>query len=110
MSAYHGRKAPNMSQYLRDLNTISPQDSTGNGDAPIDIQDELSFFANTQFYDLDSGQNTDFQAPPVKPHAAASQQASTPEDPSTVMGEMSSIDFMNGESAAIFFFSFLARL
>ncbi|KAF4125833.1 Basic region leucine zipper [Geosmithia morbida] len=90
MPPYSGRKGPNMSQYLRDLNAVSPQDAAG--DDGIEIQEDLSFFANTQFYDLDSGQNTDYQAPPVKPEAVSQAP-----EPTSVMGEMSSIDFMNGE-------------
>lgn len=90
MPPYSGRRGPNMSQYLRDLNAVSPQDATA--DDSIEIHDDLSFFANTQFYDLDSGQNTDYQAPPVKPDAVTQAP-----EPASVMGEMSSIDFMNGE-------------
>ncbi|KFH44803.1 Regulatory protein cys-like protein [Hapsidospora chrysogenum ATCC 11550] len=96
MSTYNGRRGPNVSQYLRDLNTISPQDTTG--DDSFNMEENLSFFTNTQFFDLDSGQNTDFQAPPpVKPDAVATPAPSTTEDPASVMGDISNMDFMNGE-------------
>ena len=97
MSTYNGRSGPNVSQYLRELNTISPQDTTG--DDSFNMEENLSFFTNTQFFDLDSGQNTDFQAPPpVKPDAVATPAPSSTEDPASVMGDISNMDFMNGES------------
>lgn len=96
MSTYNGRKAPNVSQYLRDLNHVSPQDTAG--DDSFSVGDDLSFFTNTQFFDLDSGQNTDFQAPPAKPDAAVATPApSSTEEPGSVMGDISHMDFMNGE-------------
>ena len=97
MSTYNGRRGPNVSQYLRDLNAISPQDSTNN-DENFNMEDSLSFFTNTEFFDLDSGQNTDFQAPPVKPDVVATPAPSSTEDPASVMGDISSLDFMNGET------------
>ena len=99
MSNYNGRRGPNVSQYLRDLNTISPQDTTG--EENFNMEDELSFFTNTQFFDLDSGQNTDFQAPPVKPDPVATPAGSSTEDPASVMGDISNMDFMNGELGGI---------
>ena len=92
MANYHGRKAPNVSQYIRDLNAISPQDNSPR-DEGFNLDDELFTFTNTQFFDLDSGQNTDFQAPPAKPDPAATPVA---EDPASVMGDISNMDFMNG--------------
>ncbi|KAI6779799.1 Regulatory protein cys-like protein [Emericellopsis cladophorae] len=93
MANYHGRKAPNVSQYIRDLNAISPQDNSPR-DEGFNLDDELFTFTNTQFFDLDSGQNTDFQAPPAKSDPAATPAA---EDPASVMGDISNMDFMNGE-------------
>lgn len=99
MSTYNGRRAPNVSQYLRDLNHISPQDTTG--DENFNLNDDLALFTNTQFFDFDSGQNTDYQAQPVKADAVPTPAASTVEDPSSVssvMGDISNVDhFINGE-------------
>lgn len=97
MSTYNGRRGPNVSQYLRNLNAISPQDTTAN-DESFNVDDQLSFFTNTEFFDLDSGQNTDFQAPPSKPDAVATPAPSSTEDPASVMGDISNMDFMNGET------------
>lgn len=96
MSTYNGRRGPNVSQYLRDLNTISPQETTSDGEN-FNMEEELAFFTNTRFFDLDSGQNTDYQAAPVKPDAVATPAASSTEDPASVMGDISNMDFMNGE-------------
>lgn len=100
MSNYHGRRAPNVSQYLRDLNTMSPQETPA--EENIGGYEDLSIFTNTEFYDLDSAQNTDYQAQPVKIDTAAPTPApSTSDDPtsaSSVVGDVSSIDFMSGKS------------
>lgn len=90
MSNYNGRHGPNVSQYLRDLNTISPQDTTNDESF---MEDNLALFTNTQFFDFDSGQNTDFQAQPEK-EAAPSKDVSTAP---SVMGDMSNLDFMSSK-------------
>jgi len=90
MSNYNGRHGPNVSQYLRDLNTISPQDTTNDESF---MEDNLALFTNTQFFDFDSGQNTDFQAQPEK-EAAPSKDVSTAP---SVMGDMSNLDFMSND-------------
>ncbi|KAF4584317.1 Regulatory protein cys-3 [Ophiocordyceps camponoti-floridani] len=99
MSAYNGRHAPNVSQYLRDLNTINPQDTSA-ADEGFAIEDDLALFTNTQFFDFDSGQNMDFQAQPVK--AAAESVAPSSSSPSddvspSVMGDMPTLDFISGD-------------
>lgn len=106
MSTYNGRHGPNVSQYLRDLNTISPNDTTGVEEQQFNMEDDLALFTNTQFFDFDSGQNTDFQAQPVKAEGKAPHSGTTSEDVSaapSVIGEMPGLDFMSGE----FFFSFV---
>lgn len=103
MSNYSGRHGPNVSQYLRDLNTISPQE--GSVDENFNIEGDLALFTNTEFFDFETGQNTDFQAQPVKEKA---QSRATPasDDVSaatSVMGDMPNLDFM---SSMYFFFLF----
>ena len=84
MASFNGRRGPNVSQYLRELHSIPEQDSA-QGES-FNMDDDLAMFTNTQFFDFDSGQNTDYNAPPVKPETAeaAPQQASS-ED---VIGDM----------------------
>ncbi|KAK5997155.1 Regulatory protein cys-3 [Cladobotryum mycophilum] len=95
MSNYSGRHGPNVSQYLRDLNAISPQEASV--EEPFNMEEDLALFTNTQFFDFDSGQNTDFQAQPVKPEAKG-RSGTASEDVSaapSVIGEMPNLDFMS---------------
>lgn len=91
MSTYGGRHGPNVSQYLSDLNTISPKDPAV--DDPFKLDDDLALFTNTQFFDFDAGQKLDYQAQPVKakadPHAAGNV---TP----PVMTDMPALDLFTG--------------
>lgn len=96
MGTYNGRRGPNVSQYLRELNTIPAQDPPA-ADEAFGMEDDLAMFTNTQFFDFDSGQNTDYNAPPVKPDSAETTQR--PDDltsPNTVIGDFGGIDFMTG--------------
>jgi hypothetical protein len=59
MSGYHGRRAPNFSQYLDDLNTIpSPYDQAMQQQRAqqesFNLDAELALFTNTEFLDFDS--------------------------------------------------------
>ncbi|KAG8405209.1 hypothetical protein J3458_021879 [Metarhizium acridum] len=100
MSTYNGRHGPNVSQYLRDLNTISPQDTTGPAEDAFNMEDDLALFTNTQFFDFDSGQNTDFQAQPVKVDVEnATRHGSTTSGDVTpvqaTMNDMPNVDFIS---------------
>lgn len=101
MSNYNGRHGPNVSQYLRELDTISPE----NSDDTFAMEADLALFTNTQFFDFDSGQNTDFQAQPSKPEAEAAT-TSPSGDVSTavsVIGDMPNIDFMASKLSCLSF-------
>lgn len=50
MSSYRGRHGPNFSQYLSDLNTLSPQDNQVVED---DFSNDLAMYTNTDFTNLD---------------------------------------------------------
>jgi hypothetical protein len=81
MASFNSRRGPNVSQYLRELHTIPEQDSAA-GES-FNMDDDLAMFTNTQFFDFDSGQNTDYNAPPVKPETtevARQQSVSRSED------------------------------
>lgn len=96
MSNYNGRHGPNVSQYLRELDSISPQDNTEDN---FNIDADLALFTNTQFFDFDSGQNTDFQAQPVKPDvdATLSSPSGDVSAAPSVMGDMPNLDFMQSK-------------
>ncbi|KAF1960340.1 hypothetical protein CC80DRAFT_404468 [Byssothecium circinans] len=52
MSSYNGRRGPNVSEYIANLNTIpSPQDQTID---PANLDDDFALFTNTDFNDTGS--------------------------------------------------------
>jgi hypothetical protein len=60
MSGYYPRKAPNVSQYIANLNTIpSPQDATSQQQDGYPLDDDLAIFTNAEFFDYDLGTNID---------------------------------------------------
>jgi hypothetical protein len=111
MSTYNGRRAPNVSHLLQDLNTVSAHDAAT--EENFNMEDDLELFTNTQFYDFDSGRQTDFQAQPVK--AALNTVAATANTatenvttaPPSAIGDMPNLDFaMTGKSPKTFWTSF----
>ncbi|WYZ37386.1 hypothetical protein EsH8_II_000892 [Colletotrichum jinshuiense] len=94
-----GGRAPNVSRYLRDLNTVKEPGSAA--EENFTFEDDLAMFTNTQFFDFDSGRHTDFQAPPSKPEAVAESQApssAVTEELTSPIGDFGNVDFsMSGE-------------
>lgn len=95
--SHSGRRGVNFSHYLRNLNVQEPAvEETLITDE--DLAKDLALFTNTQFYDFETGQNTDYQAPPVKPEATQTQSPAedvTSADP--MMGDFAAgYDFMSG--------------
>lgn len=98
MSTYGVRPGASVSHILRDLNTINPQDTTTTDDG-FNMEDELSLFTNTHFFDFDSGQNMDL-AQPVKINV----ESASPTSPSpsataapSALDDMPNLGFMQGE-------------
>lgn len=63
MSAYKGHRGPNVSQYIANLNQLSPpQDLLAD---PAPVEEDFSDFLNTDFFDVNTGRNVpvDFTAP-----------------------------------------------
>jgi hypothetical protein len=88
MSGYRG---VNVSQYLRNLNVQEPLE-----DESFVNEDDLALFTNTQFFDYETGQNTDYQAAPVKPDAApltVTTDDSAPADPLLATDFSASLEF-----------------
>lgn len=57
MANYNGRRAPNVSQYIANLNTIpSPADLAAQQDFG-NFEDDLAMFTNTQFFDFDMNEH-----------------------------------------------------
>ncbi|KAK3371587.1 hypothetical protein B0T24DRAFT_325789 [Lasiosphaeria ovina] len=100
MSFNGGRRDVNVSRYLRNLNVQEPAvEETFITDD--DLAKDLALFTNTQFYDFETGQNTDYQAPPVKPKSVAQTQSSPTEDVTptdSIMSDFSTgLDFISGD-------------
>ena len=65
MSSYAGgRRAPNVSQYIADLNSIpSAQDAASQNQDNFGLDDDMSLFTNTEFFDFDLGEMTGMSQP-----------------------------------------------
>ncbi|EGX97212.1 bZIP transcription factor (MetR), putative [Cordyceps militaris CM01] len=99
MSNYNGRHGPNVSNYLRDLNTISPQESSVDENFPM--EGDLALFTNTEFFDFETGQNTDFQAQPTKEVAHSTPASDDVSATPSVMGDMPNLDFISTSVTAL---------
>lgn len=74
MSNFNGRRAPNVSQYLANLNTIPSQHELAAQQQDFDLgNDGLDFLTNTEFFDFDAStfganpQSVDFNPPAQQP-------------------------------------------
>ncbi|KAK4226474.1 hypothetical protein QBC38DRAFT_229522 [Podospora fimiseda] len=86
MSYAGGRRGPNVSQYLRNLNVQeSPVEDTFLTDE--ELSKDLALFTNTHFFDFETGQNTDYQAPPVKPETVQSPTEDVTSATDSIMGD-----------------------
>lgn len=59
--AYNGRRAPNVSAYIANLNAIPTEQELQSSNQDF-MDDDLAMFTNTQFFDFDLGQDSDLQA------------------------------------------------
>ncbi len=98
---YNGRRGPNISQFLRELHENPSLAESDDPAFTMDDQD-LSMFTNTEFFDLETGQNTDFQ--PQRPqHPPKSVSVAE----SVVSGTSSAVSPPLAEDIAITDFSHL---
>ena len=85
--AYNGRRGPNVSEYIANLNAIpTPQDLSNQenfGD------DDLALFTNTQFFDFDLGQEVDL-------HAGGYADGSAAPAADTFDADVKGLDFASG--------------
>ncbi len=77
MDGYKGRKAPNVSQYLANLNALpSAHDLATQQQEDFSIDDELAQFTNTEFLDFDAG---DFLEQPMPEYDPSLKEKATRE-------------------------------
>lgn len=68
MDGYKGRKAPNISHYLANLNALpSAHDLATQQREDFNIDDELAQFTNTEFLDFDAGEFLEQPMPEYDP-------------------------------------------
>ncbi|KAL5596509.1 hypothetical protein BROUX41_006734 [Berkeleyomyces rouxiae] len=91
MTSYNGRRAPNVARYLSNLNMLEP--SAPAADETYNLESDLALFTNAQFFDFDSGQNTDFQAPPPPTKIEGEPASAASASPT----EISDMGFMSGD-------------
>ncbi len=115
MSGYNGRRGPNVSQYVANLNTIpSAQDMASRNQDPLEIENDLALFTNAEFFELDLGEVPDLTEPvnydPAMEERARRQNASAYNrhlnsnntNTNTNNNSSKSVDFMNGMFTCFF--------
>jgi hypothetical protein len=99
MAGYSGRRAPNFSQYIDDLNAIpSPYDQAlqqqQRQQNSFSLDEELALFTNTEFFDFDKF--TDFGLPNFESVDDVKTQEAVP-DQNAQTADMKFLDFLNGK-------------
>lgn len=61
MSGYKGPRGPNVSQYIANLNQLSP--ASENLAEPQPVAEDFSAFLNTDFFDINGGTNVNLNSP-----------------------------------------------
>jgi len=67
MSTFNARGGPSVSEFLRDLHENPAAEPSQ--DMYIINDQDMSMFTNTEFFDVETGQHTDFQPQPRKPES-----------------------------------------
>jgi hypothetical protein len=99
---YHGRRAPNVSEYIAQLNAIPSAQDVQNFDN-YSLDDDLAMFTNTHFFDFDLGQDADLQPANID---ARGESAITPDSM-----EMKAFDFiLEGKIRSITIFACAAHI
>lgn len=92
MASYNGRRAPNVSQYIANLNTIpSASDMAAQQEFPA-FDDDLAVFTNTQFFDFDMGENMP-EMPGNMNFAAPNPAQTVPQEANKNMGYVNPPNF-----------------
>lgn len=93
MTSYGGRKAPNVSHYIANLNALpSAHDVASQHDENFNIDAELAQFTNTEFLDFDTGTLLE---QPFSDFGGEHEESGKGDDKSDVKA----MDFVNGMSS-----------
>ncbi len=94
MTAFNGRRAPNVSQYVANLNALpSAHEVATQQQDGFSLEDDLAMFTNTEFFDFDLGDNV--VAPTVEYDPLREEQAGR-ENNATQNKDGKDLDFLNG--------------
>ncbi len=98
--AYNGRRGPNVSEYIANLNAIpSAQDMQTLDQQNFNFDDDLALFTNTNFFDFDQGQGgreADLQATSYGVDGMGGQSTIAPSS-----GELKSLDYNAGKRPSL---------
>ena len=75
MSAYKGHRGPNVSQYIANLNQLSPPE--GQLEEPVAAEEDFALFLNNDFFDV-NGPIPNFDAPLDLDVDVTAEQTTTP--------------------------------
>ncbi|CAM1502570.1 Fc.00g073460.m01.CDS01 [Cosmosporella sp. VM-42] len=108
---WSGRRCPNMSDFLRDLNLINNDRDLDEFD--FNFEEALAMITNAHFFDSGSGQNTDYQALAVQSEiepVAPSAVVSTTDELASLLGDFTDLDFITSacEFGEFDWFSYLS--
>jgi hypothetical protein len=92
--AYNGRRGPNVSAYIANLNAVPTEQDLQSSNQDSFIDDDLAMFTNTQFFDFDIGGDADLQAGGFA--EGPSGQHGSPDDV-----EAKGLDFMPGQFRSV---------
>jgi hypothetical protein len=98
--AYNGRRGPNVSEYIANLNAIPTAQDLQSSNQDSFIDDDLALFTNTQFFDFDIGQEADLAGGSY----AEGQSAHTAEN-----FDGKGLDFAPGQCISILIYGFYLR-
>lgn len=96
MATYIGRRGPNVSQYVANLNAIpSPNDVAAQSENDLSLEDDLARFTNTEFLDFDTG---DYFDPSQLPEYDPGQEERARKDNAEANGkfDLKEMNFGNG--------------
>ena len=88
--AYNGRRGPNVSEFVANLNAVPTVQELQSSDSFV-LDDDLAMFTNTQFFDFDLGKDTDL--PPTNYGVEGPGEQATAAESS----DMKALDFLHGQ-------------
>jgi hypothetical protein len=92
--AYSGRRGPNVSEYIANLNAIPTAQDLQSSEDNFNMEDSLAMFTNTQFFDFDLGHNADLEPTNFPIDKAFGGEGAETVAPGSV--DMKPVDYMNG--------------